>query len=85
MTSDLTTKAAEWVGLVMTSVEKVCEQCVGLLAWRHDHRPDNSGLDDGPALPARKRPAPKPADEIRDIRARAWATRRLKYGQHGHR
>lgn len=69
--SDLTTKA--------------CEVCGGLLTWRHDHRANSRGLDDGPPLLARKKPAPKPADEIRDIRARAWATRRLKYGQHGHR
>lgn len=71
MTSDLTTKG--------------CEVCGGLLTWQHDHRADNSGLDDGPTLQARKKPAPKPANEIRDIRARAWATRRQKYGQHGHR
>lgn len=62
-----------------------CEGCGGLLTFPHDHKPDFTGLDDGPPLPARKRPAPKPADEIRDIRARAWATRRQKYGQHGHR
>ncbi len=63
-----------------------CPQCGGELTWRHDHRPDNTGLDDGPPLnPPRKKPAPKPAPEIRDIRARAWATRRKKYGQHGHR
>lgn len=62
-----------------------CEVCGGLLTWAHDHRSDNTGLDDGPPLPTRKRPAPKPADETRDIRARAWATRRQKYGQHGHR
>lgn len=63
-----------------------CEHCGAALTWQHDHRPDNSGLDDGPPLnPPRKRPAPKPADEIRETRARAWATRRQKYGQHGHR
>lgn len=65
---------------------KACDACGGLLTWQHDHRPDNTGLDDGPPLrPPRKKPALKPADEIRDIRARAWATRRQKYGQHGHR
>lgn len=63
-----------------------CVVCGGLLTWAHDHRPDNTGLDDGPPLnPPRKRLAPKLAAEIRDIRARAWATRRQKYGQHGHR
>lgn len=65
-----------------------CEICGGRLTYEHDHQPDLSGLDDGPYLPGhepRKKPAPKPAAEIRDIRARAWATRRQKYGQHGHR
>lgn len=52
----------------------------------NDHRPDNTGLDDGPPLRTpRKRPDPKPTDDIRDIRARAWATRRQKYGKYGHR
>ena len=65
-----------------------CAICGGLLTWGHDHKPDLSGLDDGPYLPGhepRRKPVPKAADEIRDIRARAWATRRQKYGQHGHR
>lgn len=62
-----------------------CEVCGGFTTRAHDHRPDDTGLDDGPPLPARKRPAPKPVDEIRAIRARAWATRRQTYGQHGHR
>lgn len=47
----------------------------------HDHRPDLSGLDDGPHLPGhapRKKPAPKPPEEIRAIRLRAWATRRAR-------
>lgn len=53
-----------------------------------DCRPDGSGLDDGPWLPghaSRKKPEPKSAAEMADIRARAWATRRAKYGQWGHR
>lgn len=53
-----------------------------------DNRPDNTGLDDGPWLPGqapRKRPAPKSAEQMADIRARAWATRRAKYGEAGHR
>lgn len=65
-----------------------CMVCGQLLTWKHDHKPDLSGLDDGPYLPGhapRKKPAPKPATEITAIRARAWATRRQKYGQHGHR
>lgn len=67
-------------------MSETCAVCGQALTWEHDHRPDNSGLDDGPPInPPRKKPAPKPADETRDIRARAWATRRQKYGQHGHR
>jgi hypothetical protein len=63
-----------------------CDICGGALTWQHDHRADNSGLDDGPPMnQPRKKPAPKPAYEIRDIRARAWTTRRQRYGQHGHR
>lgn len=55
-----------------------------------DTRPDGSGLDDGPSLPPsmggpRKKAAPKPADEMASIRARAWKTRRAKYGRYGHR
>ncbi len=66
----------------------LCETCGGQMAWKHDHKTDQSGLDDGPPLPGhapRKKMEPKSADEVRDIRARAWATRRAKYGQHGHR
>ena len=63
-----------------------CVLCGGDLTWRHDHRPDNTGLDDGPPISApRKKPAPKSATELRDIRKRAWATRRERYGQWGHR
>lgn len=63
-----------------------CPVCFGELTWTHDHKPDNSGLDDGPPLFAqRKKPAPKSAEEMREIRARAWATRRATYGRYGHR
>ena len=63
-----------------------CENCGSPLAWTHDHKPDNSGLDDGPPLdPPRKKAVPKSAEETAGIRARAWATRREKYGQYGHR
>ena len=41
------------------------------------------GFDCGPDQ-SRKKPAPKSAEEMRDIRARAWATRRAKYGERGH-
>ena len=64
----------------------LCEICCVPMTWPHDHRADNTGLDDGPPLyTERKRPAPKPAAEIKEIRARAWATRREKYGKYGHR
>lgn len=66
----------------------VCENCGCPLTWVHDHKPDQSGLDDGPYLPGcapRKKPAPKSSEEMREIRARAWATRRAKHGKHGHR
>ena len=65
-----------------------CNICHGALTWEHDHKTDQSGLDDGPYLPGyapRKKMVAKSADEVRDIRARAWATRREKYGRYGHR
>lgn len=66
--------------------EEGCSVCGAPLTYRHDHRADNTGIDDGPLLaPPRHRPPPKAPAEMRDIRARAWATRRQKYGQHGHR
>lgn len=46
------------------------------------------GLDCGVFLPGhapRRKSAPKPPEEVADIRARAWATRRAKYGERGHR
>lgn len=46
-----------------------------------DRRPDNTGLDDGPYLPGhapRKKPTPKSPEELKEIRAKAWATRRAK-------
>lgn len=64
-----------------------CTTCGGQLTWKHDHKPDQSGLDDGPWLPGhapRRKAAPKPADEVREIRSRAWTTRRAKYGECGH-
>lgn len=62
-----------------------CPVCGAALAWAHDHRDDLSGLDDGPPLPQRRRPPPKPAAETAAIRAQAWATRRARYGARGHR
>lgn len=52
-----------------------------------DHNPCD-GLDCGVFLPGqqpRKRPALKTPEQMADIRARAWETRRTKYGQYGHR
>ena len=69
----------------MTAVEEKCGICGGSGPF-HDHRPDGSGLDDGPPLRAeRKKASAKPAAELRAIRARAWTTRREKYGPRGHR
>lgn len=52
------------------------------------HGPDCDGrdLDCGPDFSRQytKRAAPKSAEEIAEIRARAWATRRAKYGPNGH-
>lgn len=68
------------MGLIIT-VGKVVGECVC------DHDPCD-GLDCGVFLPGqapRKKPAPKSAAEISEIRARAWAARRAKYGKDGHR
>jgi hypothetical protein len=65
-----------------------CQICAAPLTWEHDHKPDFTGLDDGPYLPGmapRKKAAPKPAEEVRAIRLRAWETRRNRYGAYGHR
>lgn len=62
-----------------------CQTCGGYGDLPHDHRPDGSGIDDGPALPGENRSAAKPPEIVCDIRSRAWATRRAKYGERGHR
>lgn len=48
---------------------------------------DGTGLDCGPDFTRQygKRAAPKPAAELTTIRKQAWATRRAKYGESGHR
>jgi len=67
-------------------MDERCEICGGVLTWKHDHRADNSGIDDGPPIDIpRKKPAPKSPDVMREIRFQAWETRRKKYGPHGHR
>ena len=50
----------------------------------HGAECEGLGIDCGPDQ-RRRKPAPKAAAEIADIRARAWATRRAKYGERGHR
>lgn len=63
-----------------------CPTCGIETEFRHDHQPDNTGLDDGPPLQReRRKPVPKQPEQLREIRARAWATRRAKYGAHGQR
>jgi hypothetical protein len=62
-----------------------CDLCGFASDFAHDHKPDNSGIDDGRDLPQRKRPVPKRREATAAIRAQAWATRRAKYGAHGHR
>lgn len=49
----------------------------------HGAHCDGRGIDCGPDQ-SRKVPAYKTSAEIADIRARAWATRRAKYGDRGH-
>ena len=62
-----------------------CLSCGCETTFPHDHKPDNTGLDDGPPLHTpRKKAAPKDAIVTAAIRAQAWATRRAKYGAHGH-
>lgn len=48
----------------------------------HGAECDGDGLDCGPDQ-SRKKPAPKSPEEMADIRARAWAARRAKYGPRG--
>jgi hypothetical protein len=52
-----------------------------------DHKPDGSGLDDGPWLPGkgpRAKAAPKSKEQLAAIRAKAWATRRAGLSGGGH-
>lgn len=54
--------------------------------WPCVHGADCEGLgiDCGPDQ-SRRKPPPKSARELAGIRAQAWATRRAKYGERGHR
>ena len=75
-------------GPVFIAADPFCNVCGAPLDWEHDHKPDNSGLDDGPYLPGRaprKAMEPKSSEETRATREQAWATRREKYGPNGHR
>lgn len=61
--------------------ERICAVCGDPVDDQHDHAADGSGLDDGPFLPGRaprKRATPKPPEELKSIRAKAWTTRRAK-------
>ena len=63
-----------------------CLICFGELTWKHDHKPDNTGLDDGPPIERERKPYTlKPGTDIKEVRRKAWATRRKKYGPRGHR
>ena len=67
--------------------DEPCCICGQPSAWQHDHRPNGTGLDDGPWLPGkapRKKPEAKTAAVVSDMRRRAWETRRRKYGERGH-
>lgn len=69
----------------MTARTAWCAVCGTDMTFPHDHKPDNSGLDDGPWIkPPRKKAAPKPPDVVSATRKQAWETRRAKYGPHGH-
>ena len=58
----------------------------GVERWPCIHGTDCEGLgiDCGPDQ-SRRKPSPKTPLELADIRSRAWATRRAKYGERGHR
>lgn len=53
------------------------------IQWLGSWREDDYEIDDQGKII--KQPAPKSAEEMASIRARAWATRRGKYGERGHR
>lgn len=43
-------------------------------------------VDNGPSLRwERRKPAPKSTEELAEIRAKAWNTRRERYGKRGHK
>lgn len=83
--------AADFIALQVAAINagaERCRVCGGVLGWAHDHKHDETGLDDGVWLPGhapRKTPAPKSADEMKRIRAQAWDTRRKLLGPRGHR
>lgn len=70
----------------------ICPVCASVLTFPHDHRTDLGGIDDGPpdwvwkpgVRKPHRRPPVKSPQESADIRGRAWATRRAKYGERGH-
>ena len=65
-----------------------CDVCRDFFLSPHEHRLSSTGLDDGPWLPGqapRKKPPPKTPEEVREIKMKAVATRRARYGPKGHR
>ncbi len=70
----------------MTAPDDRCTSCGSVATFPHEHKPDNSGLDDGPPIrTVRKKATPKRPAESAAIRAQAWKTRREKYGTRGHK
>lgn len=76
-----------WKRLFTAEGYPLCDVCTMPLSWEHDHKPDQSGLDDGPPLGRQyvKRAPAKSPEEMKAIRAKAWATRRANYGPCGNR
>jgi hypothetical protein len=62
-----------------------CEYCHCLSGRIHDHATDLSGLDDGPWLRGHAPRKKSAIENVSGIRKQAWATRRKKYGEAGHR
>lgn len=62
-----------------------CPVCGAEATFAHDHRYDQSGLDDGPLIKTPSKPTKrKTARAMKEIRRKAWETRRGKYGEAGH-
>ena len=84
--ADMPRWPTHWMPISKPPVQ-FCQVCNSEMTFPHDHKPDLSGIDDGPPIGCvyRKKAAPKPSSELARIRAQAWQTRRARYGAHGHR